>query len=183
MSTKAEATVEDLARVPENGKAELVDGELVLMSPAGGTHGIAAGEIFSSLREYARRTRSGRSLPDNVGFLVNLPRRKSFSPDAAFFTGTVTRSFLQGAPVFAAEVRSDDDYGPAAERKMARKRADYFAAGTLVVWDVDLLGEDVVRSYRAGDPDRPVVFRRGELACAEPAVPGWAMAVDDLFPA
>jgi len=47
--------------------------------------------------------------------------------------------FASGAPIFAVEVRSENDYGPAAERAMAAKRADYFACGTLVVWDVDLL--------------------------------------------
>ena len=65
---------------------------------------------------------------------------------------------------------------------MAAKRADYFAAGTLVVWDVDLRGEDVVRAYRASDPDRPTLFRRGDSASADPALPGWSMPVDDLFP-
>ena len=40
-----------------------------------------------------------------------------------------------------------------AEREIAAKRAEYFAAGTLVVWDVDLLSENVVRVYRANDPD------------------------------
>ena len=58
--------------------------------------------------------------------------------------------FGEGAPVFAVEVRSEGDYGPAAERAMAQKRADYFAAGTLVVWDVDLLSDEIVKSYRAG---------------------------------
>jgi Uma2 family endonuclease len=84
--------------------------------------------------------------------------------------------------VFAVEVRSEGDYGPRAERKMAAKRVDYFAAGTLVVWDVDLLSENVVQVYRSSDPENRVVYRRGELAEAEPAVPGWTMAVNDLFP-
>ena len=35
---------------------------------------------------------------------------------------------------------------------MSDKRADYFAAGTEVVWDVDLQSDDVVRVYRAADP-------------------------------
>jgi hypothetical protein len=35
--------------------------------------------------------------------------------------------------VFAVEVRSEDDYGPAAEKALAAKRADDFAAGTRVV--------------------------------------------------
>jgi Uma2 family endonuclease len=68
------------------------------------------------------------------------------------------------------------------ERRMAEKRADYFAAGTLVVWDVDLLSDDVVKVYRPDDPERPRIYRRGEFAEAEPAVPGWTMPVDDIFP-
>ena len=64
---------------------------------------------------------------------------------------------------------------------MAEKRDDYFAAGTLVVWDVDLQSDDVVRVYRAVAPRTPTVYRRGEVAEAEPAVPGWMMPVDDLF--
>ena len=83
--------------------------------------------------------------------------------------------------MFAVEVRSDGDYGPRAEREMAAKRDDYFAAGTLVVWDVDVLSEYVVRVYRASDPERATIYRRGEIAEAEPAVPGWTMAVDDIF--
>ncbi len=89
--------------------------------------------------------------------------------------------FFPDVPVFAAEVRSEGDYGPQAERDMAAKRADYFAAGCKVVWDVDLLGDDVVRVYRASDPLTPTIYRRGEIAEAEPAVPGWTMPVDDLF--
>jgi len=90
--------------------------------------------------------------------------------------------FFQGAPVFAVEVRSEGDYGPRAERELAKKRADYFAAGSLVVWDVDLLGDDVVRVYRASALEKATIYRRGETAEAEPAVPGWTMSVDDLFP-
>jgi Uma2 family endonuclease len=89
--------------------------------------------------------------------------------------------FAEGAPIFAVEVRSENDYGPSAERAMAEKRADYFACGTLVVWDVDLQSADVIKSYKASDPDNPIIFRRGEMADAEPAVPGWQMAVDKLF--
>jgi Uma2 family endonuclease len=89
--------------------------------------------------------------------------------------------FLEGAPVFAVEVRSKEDYGPAAERAMQEKRADYFACGTLIVWDVDLQSEDVIKSYTASDPENPAIFRRGDIADAESAVPGWRMPVDDLF--
>jgi len=180
MSTKTEAAIEDLYKV--DGKAELVNGEIVHMSPTGKMPSYAAGEIFVSLRHYQRDTGSGQAVTDGAGFVVNLPGRKSFSPDAAFYTGRDTgMKFFEGAPVLAVEVRSEGDYGPEAERRMAQKRADYFAAGTLVVWDVDLLSETPVRSYRATEPENPAAYRRGELADAEPALPGWKMPVDDLF--
>ncbi|MEK6325621.1 MAG: Uma2 family endonuclease [Acidobacteriota bacterium] len=183
MSTKTEATIEDLYYVPDNAKAELIDGEIVPMAPTGYLPGYAAGEIFSSLRAHARETKSGTATTDNFGFRVDLPNRGSFSPDAAFYTGKPTgMKFLEGAPVFAVEVRSEGDYGQGAEGEMARKRADYFAAGTLVVWDVNMLSPDVVRSYDVNHPDEPVIYHRGDRAKAELAVPGWSIAVDDLFP-
>ena len=182
MSTKIEATIDDLYHVPENGKAEIVSGELVLMSPAGGVPGRASGRIYRKLDDYERDVGGGYAFPDNVGFIVNLPNRRSFSPDAAFYKGELRGGlFLEGAPVFAVEVRSEEDYGPAAERRMAAKRADYFAAGTLVVWDVDVLRGKLVRVYRAGDPETPTIYRAGENAEAEPALPGWSMVVDEIF--
>ena len=180
MVANLEATIEDLYAVP--GKAEIVNGEIVTMSPTGAAPSYAASEIFVSLREYARRTKAGYAVNDNAAFRVNLPNRKSFSPDAAFYVGHWTgMKFFEGAPVFAAEVRSEGDYGPAAERAIAEKRADYFAAGTLVVWGVDLLDDDVIKSYLSSDPATAIIFRRGEMANAEPPVPGWSMPVDDLF--
>ena len=157
MSTKVEATIDDLYKVKQ--KAELVNGEIILMSPSGILSNYVAGEIFSSLRNYSKRHKTGIAISDNAAFIVNLPNRRSFSPDAAFYTGPVTMQFGQGAPVFAVEVRSEGDYGPRAERKMAAKRGDYFAAGTLVVWDVDPLSDDVVRVYRPSDPETPVIYR------------------------
>ena len=176
---RQDATIEDLYRI--EGKAELVNGEILLMSPGGGLHGNVAGRIFASLLAHADLTHSGYALPDNVGFVVNLEHRRSFSPDVAFTTRRLTNKFVDGAPTFAVEVRSEEDYGPAAERDMATKRADYFAAGTLVVWDVDVLRDNGVRVFRATDPDNPTIYRRGDAAEAEPAVPGWTFAVEDLF--
>lgn len=182
MSTKAEATIKDLYHVPENRKAEIIDGEVVLMSPTGKKPNRAGFKISLRLYEHEQSTGTGIAVSDNAGFSVNLPHRKSFSPDAAFYIGNDTgMKFFEGAPIFAAEVRSENDYGVAAEREIKDKIVDYFASGTSVVWDVDLLGEDVIRVYRADSPDQPAVYRRGEVAEAEPAVPGWKMAVDDLF--
>lgn len=181
MSTlKTEATIDDLYAV--EGKAEIVNGEIVHIVPTGRLPNCAAGNIYISLRLHERTAAGGYAVSDNMAFAVNLPHRKSFSPDAAFYTGEIaSMKFAEGAPVFAVEVRSENDYGATAERNMKEKRRDYFAAGTLVIWDVDLINADTIRKHRADDPDNPLIFRRGEVADAEPAVPGWKMAVDDLF--
>ena len=180
MTVKTQATIEDLYHV--DGKAELVNGEIVLMPPTGFLPGRTSGAIYQSLTQHERKTKSGLAIPDNVGFHVDLANRESFSPDAAWYTGQPTgMKFLEGAPVFAVEVRSEGDYGPRAERRLADKRRDYFAAGTLCVWDVDLLSPDVIKAYHASDPDNPLVFRRGDVADAGNTVPGWSMPVDDLL--
>ncbi len=121
MSIKTRATIEDLYKV--EGKAELVKGEIVLMSPTGGVPGRAAGKIYRRLAEHEEHVGGGYAFPDNVGFTVNLPHRG----------------------------------------------------------DVDVLRQQVIRVYRASDPDNPTIYRRGDIAEAEPAVPGWRMPVNDLF--
>lgn len=111
----------------------------LLLSPIGDKPGWAGDEIFVSLRSCVRMTSFGRAVSDNNGFLASLPHRKSFSPDAAFYPGWLGgMKYFPDVPVFAAEIRSEHNYGPNAELEMARKRADYFAAGCRVVWDVDL---------------------------------------------
>ena len=164
------------------GKAEIVNGRIVQFMSTGDEPGYAGDAITNSLWEYVQRTRRGRAVGDNKGFRCNLPHRKSFSPDAAYYTGPRGgMKFYPEPPVFAVEVRSENDYGSNMEVEMELKRADYFAAGTLVVWDVDLFAEDVVKKYSAQNPTQPELFKRGETANAEPAVPGWTMEVNQLF--
>lgn len=181
MTTTHRATIEDLYRV--KGKAELVNGEIIQMPPTGYLPGFAASRILYSLITHEQAAKSGHAIGDNVGFRVNLPNRESFSPDAAWYIGQPTgMKFLEGAPIFAAEVRSEGDYGPKAEREMAEKRRDYFAAGTLCVWDVDMQSINVIKAYHADNPENAAIFRRGDMTDAGQAVPGWTMHVDSLFP-
>jgi len=127
MVANLEATIDDLYALPREQKAEIVDGEILLMSPTGAAPGYAASEIFVSLRAYSRAQKKGYAVNDNAAFRVDLPNRKSFSPDA------------------------------------------------------DLLGDEVVKSYRSNEPNNPTIYGRGEVGRAEPGVPGWSITVDDLF--
>ena len=177
------STVADLSKIP--GKAELIGGRIVPLMPTGYRPNLIAGKIYRRLCEHAEATGRGMAFTDNMGFVVPALNsgRESFSPDAAYHLGPPPADemdFVEGAPTFAVEVRSKGDSGRAAESAMAAKRADYFEAGTLAVWDVDPRAE-CVRLYRPDAPEAPVVFRRGQVADAGLAVPGWRLAVDEMF--
>ncbi len=176
------ATLDDLLRV--EGKAELVNGQVIELMPTGHRPNVVAGRIFRRLADHVDTVGVGVAYTDNMGFNVPMltSGRESFSPDASYYTGQLPADpmrFVEGAPDFAVEVRSDWDYGTTAEQEQADKRADYFEARTRVVWDVDPINR-VVRRYRPGEPT-PTVFAAGEVADAEPAVPGWRVAVDWLM--
>jgi Uma2 family endonuclease len=178
------ATLDDLYRV--EGKAELVNGRIIHYVASGHEPSVVALDIAIRLREYAKLTGIGVAYGDGIGFAMIPPLssgRQSFSPDASYYTGPLPKNrmrFVEGAPIFAVEVRSEDDYGPAAEIEMAAKRADYFEAGTQIVWDVDPVAATIT-SYSASSPQKPTVFSRGETAHAEPSLPGWQLRVDELF--
>ena len=183
-TVKTSATFDDLYRVPDDGCTyELVNGEIIRMPPTGDEPNYTVGTIFVALHTYALR-HGGRARTDGAGYLVHLPIRRSFSPDASYGPAPPTRSmrFIEGPPTFAVEVRSEGDYGPQANRDYAAKRADYFAAGTEVVWDVVPLARTVTKYTRA-EPETPVAYYSGDEADAEPALPSWRVAVNSLFSA
>src|SRR2546426_11843099 len=82
---RRQATVRDLYRA--EGKAELVNGRIVRMSPTGKRPGRIGMNIAMSLRAFEAVTRHGEAYPDNVAFLCSLANRGSFSPDASYYTG------------------------------------------------------------------------------------------------
>ena len=173
------ATVADLYCI--EGKAELVGGEIVRLPPMGHWPGCIAGRIARSLDVYAEATGRGGTYTGTLAYIVPelLSGRCSFSPDVSYYDGPLPENpmaFIDGSPTLAVEIRGEDDYGDLADARLATRRHDYLAAGTLAVWDVDPLNE-CIRLYRRKDPKCPVVFHRGDVAHAEPAVPGWTVEV------
>jgi Uma2 family endonuclease len=175
------ATLEDLMKF--DGKAELIGGRIVEGMPTGRRPNRIAGRIYRHLCDCVEETEIGEAFTDNMGFAIDPPLlsgRQSFSPDASFHLGPFPpndMSFIDGPPTFAVEVRSENDCGRSAETAMADKRADYFEAGTLAVWDVDPLAKTITLHT----PTSEVVFRPGDRAHAEPALSGWTLDVSALF--
>ncbi len=184
MSIEWEATVDDLRDPVLEGQVELVDGKMVQLPFHTIGEARTVGNIAASLKKYEDRTPRGigRAFTSTIVYVVDLPHRKTFSSDVSF---AVTRpknpmDFIPGAPVFVAEMHAPDELTAEADIAFAKKRGEYFAAGTEVVWDVDPWNETVT-SYSATTPDELIVYRRGMIADAKPALPGSQIAVDELF--
>ncbi len=182
----APATLDELAKV--EGKAELIAGRIVTLMPTGRLPNLVAKRILRAMDDFVLSLGVGEVFTDNMGYAIRPPMengRESFSPDVSYYYGPLPADemeFIPGPPNLAVEVRSESNYGPSAELEMAEKRDDYFAAGTLVVWDVDPLGQSITR-YLASNPASGTIYRRGDVADAEPALPGWRLSVDEVFPA
>lgn len=185
------ATLTDLLHT--EGQAGLVAGRIIRFPSHGHRPGGIIGRLVRSFHDHAERTERGQAFASTVGFALPAPLRsgpESFCPDASLYDGPLPANpmhFLPGPPTFAAEVRSEDDYGhpedglpPAAERAQADKRRDCFEAGTRLVWDVDPMAE-TVHAHAAAEPDRPRVFRRGDTTDAGDVLPGCRLAVNALF--
>lgn len=177
------SSLDELARYP--GKAELINGRIVRQIPTGFRPSRLAFYICRLLDDYAQAHGRGYAFGDNTGFRVMRlnSERESFSPDAAYYEGQPPKNdmkFVPGPPSLAIEVRSEHDYGHSAEEAQAAKRTDYFEAGTLVVWDVDPL-TNAFTGYRANDPDHGNIYRAGDIVDAEPALPGWKVAVSEIM--
>lgn len=177
------ATVADLYHV--EGKAELIGGKIIKCMGIGFRHSLIAANIYRSLYGYAKAAGRGQAFTDSLAFTVTelSSGRESFSPDASYYFDPFPENveeFIAGPPTLAVEVRSPSDYGSKPERAVTDKRRDYFEAGTLAVWDVDPRAETVA-VYRKDAPEEATICRRGEIAEAEPAAPGWRMAVDEVF--
>ncbi len=169
-----------------DGNAELIGGVVVPIEPCGYFPGVCCRRILRSLEDHATHVRCGEVFMSGLVYGLPTPLvygRQSFSPDVSYYIGLLPEnrmSYVRGRPDFAVEVRSENDYGSTPDREYAEKRTDYFEAGTLVVWDVDPLNKTVT-AYTATAPTTPIIFRPGETAHAEPAVPGWRLSVDALF--
>ncbi len=83
-------TIRDLYRI--RGKAELVDGRIVLILPHVGYVGYAVTEIKLNLIAYAEQKHLGYPFGSTVAFEVDLQHRKAFCPDIGFVPSPVEMS-------------------------------------------------------------------------------------------
>ena len=159
---------------------ELVDGEIVPMTPAFFGHGKVAGRLVRALAEWAERTGAGTVVTAEAGFVTRRNPDRVRAPDVAFVAAArlagrnVDEGFFEGAPDLAVEILSSGDRAIEVQAKIR----EYLEAGARLVWIVDPQGATVTVYRPDGAPD---ALGRDDVLGGEELLPGFSLAVADLF--
>jgi Uma2 family endonuclease len=173
-------TGEELARMGDVGRCELVDGRIVPMSPTGCQHGEIEARIAAALSTFVRPKKLGRVLTGEVGLYTRRdPDRVRgadvlFISDATYARRTPGLAYLDVAPEIVVEVLSPEDRAVDVNQKLR----EYFAIGVAQVWVADPQAR-AVTVYRTPTDARE--FAGAERLTGGDELPGFEMAVASLF--
>jgi Uma2 family endonuclease len=177
------ATIERITTAEELFKAnlqqcELLEGDLVMMSPAGFDHGGIAGNIAVALGGFVKSRSLGAVVTAEPGFQLAHDPDTVRVPDVAFVRADRippcgVKGFFQGAPDLAVEVVSPGDRSG----EVAAKSQEWLKAGCRAVWVVDPETR-TISVYRGGDV---VVFGESETLTGGDVLPGFSVSVAEVF--
>ncbi len=175
-------TAEELFDSADDGyRYELVRGERIRMDPTGGRHAAVAVRIARLLDEYVEAHDLGVCGTAEPGFVLQRAPDVVRAPDVSFVAKAripeagIPAAYWPGPPDLAVEVVSPSDRLADVHGKIA----EYFAAGTRLVWLVEPAAR-VVYAYRS-QHDVQVIGGGGELTGGE-VLPGFRCPVRRLFP-
>jgi Uma2 family endonuclease len=173
-------TAEQLLAMGDIGRCELIYGELVMMSPAGPTHGMVALRIGRLIGEYIDQHRLGAAFAAETGFRIESNPDLVRAPDASFVrnerlaAGLPKRGFFEGVPDLAFEVVSPED----TKREVAEKVNMWLAHGTVSCWVAEP-NTQAITVHRTGQ--NPIRFTKDDQLRDEPTLPGFVMSVAEVF--
>ena len=173
-------TGEELARMGDTGRCELVDGRIVHMNPTDPWHGQIEARIAAALEAFVRPRKLGRVLGGEVGLYTRRQPDRVRGADVLFITNETFQrrseslAFLDVAPELVVEVLSPEDRVV----ELNQKLREYFELGVRLVWVADPTAR-AVHVYRSPTEVREV----GGTAqlTGEDVLPGFEMPVASLF--
>ena len=139
MSSTVLLTAEKFLEAQPSNRCELVEGELRMMSPAGGGHGRIAVNVAVLLDRFVRGKSIGRLYGAETGFVISRDPDTVRAPDAAFVKQSMLAAivdeskFLPFAPTLAVEIISPYDRFTEVESKAQ----EWLSSGAEVVLLLD----------------------------------------------
>ena len=172
-------TVEQFAEITEDGKFDLVDGEVWYVAPTQIPHGHVGMAIGAHLFAQVRERRLGRVYGMEMGFRLHPGLRTVLCPDAAFVRSARvpprgTGGFFQGAPDLAVEVMSPSEQ----PGDVLTKAGKYLDHGTSLVWCV-YPDKEIVVVHSSDEP--PLVLHLPDTLTGGSVLPNFALPLATLF--
>ncbi|MGH9404916.1 MAG: Uma2 family endonuclease [Terriglobia bacterium] len=155
------------------------NGEIIVMSPAGGYAGYQSGEVFGQLKAWASTDGSGVAFDSSTGFL--LPGGAMRAPDAAWversrlkkLTRREKEQFIPLCPDFLIAVASPSDDVSTLREKMN----EYVSCGLRLGWLI-LPTSTEVGIYTS---DRVETLSSPAKISADPVLPGFSLELTSIW--
>lgn len=177
MSTTERMTAEDLERIIEVGRHDLIRGELITHPPGGALHGVTAARIGGESWQFATSSKLGQDYVV-TGFILQRDPDTVLGPDIAFVRAERRSEripgYIPGPPDLAVEVVSQDD----SQDFVNELTLEYLLAGTRLVWLVYPQSHSIVvfRADRSG-----LLLRENDRLDGEDVLPGFSIKVSEMF--
>lgn len=185
MSTTTQAkrmTAEEflLAPDPDDGsRLELVEGEVYVMAPPGGMHGVSCNKVGRHIGNFVAENLLGVVTSNDTGFITRRDPDSVRGPDIAYWSKqrlpVVPVGYIEVAPDLAVEVMSPSN----TSKQIRAKVIEYFEKGVRMVWVI--APEDrTLTIYRTADEGR--VFHENAVVSGDEILAGFSCRVSDLLP-
>jgi Uma2 family endonuclease len=173
-------TGEELARMPDPGPCELIDGRIVPMSPTSDEHGRIEVNFAVALQAFAKSRRLGLVLGGEVGIFTRRNPDRIRAADVAYVSNERyarrerASGFLDVAPDLVVEILSPND----AASEVTQKLREYFAVGVRLVWVADPAARAVLAYPSLTDVRE---FKESDRLPGDDVLPGFEATVASLF--
>lgn len=161
------------------GRFELVEGEVVELTPPGFEHGDVAGNAFFAVKAYVKGQRLGRVVME-AGFFLRRGPDTVRGPDISYYSyerlpsDLRPKGYAEAAPDLAVEVVSPNDRSEEVEARIR----ELFEAGVARLWVVYPLTRTV---HDWTGPASVGILEEPDTLEGDPQLPGFRMPVGTLF--
>jgi Uma2 family endonuclease len=171
-------TIQDYLALPDEARAELIGGEILVTPAASPNHQQVQYRIWMRLEEWCRERNAGAAFGAPVD--VYLPSEEVVQPDVVFIPSAdrgIVRNAIYGVPALVVEVVSPSH----PERDRVLKRDLYARNAVPEYWLVELDARSLTVLRLEGAGYRPVeTFGEGSILTSS-SLPGFALSVDAVF--